>query len=1671
MALPKGVFSAGSKEARRRALAEKLRQAQDLSGSPISQTYQNVLPAELDPRFYNRKGDASTTLPVTQEDLGTVPAEIPSYTLSDLEGETLISSMSDRTAAGKVLTGVGQERLNYPVNLTGGQDYMFENAGDAWASAQGALTPVMNRALQVQAETGRDPILAPFTMAPTGGDFAGMTGEAMLAYTSTIAPLSTKNALNREIKNFIPDWKGVDNPDSLAQYTGAPAVVRDSIRDLMDIKFRNEGASTTAQGRIGVTDPAQIDAQVTGLRNLARIDTSRPIDPTGGNLTYPASLPGEGMGRIDTDATLADMLPEDVAGRPGATPDARFNQFRRSAELSPRVIPITDDLLRDLEGRGFKVQASPIATAAGLTVMGLTALTPEDAEASVAKLAARGYKIDRTRTSPDPDDTSSDFYVYQGDGSPTDTFVARASMKDYLDGTLRSDDTEVAAKFQRQGIATELYDAVEEMTGQPVQTSEFLTPDGAALNVARDPEGMRKKLADGYFAEGSDDNVRQALESFDSKPKLREFGEPKPEDRSVFPAPQRFFDPNDKAFKPFTAEFGPTPGGRYLTRGEGGFEDITGQFVESATLSVSPDGKPSFMVGQETAKLPPNKPGRKIKTNLFKKKAGWSWTDVPEGYDPNPAGDFPLISVEDGNKHYYTLNTQFPEGVDLARYDKSKTEPRLRPTKEKSTVTLGEKVGEISVRGKLHPVYDNAVVRFGLPAVVGAKTLAAATGGAMILGSEDAEAGGIGFGRIAGLGNKPQQVVEKISRSKPGNPQGYYNDLAQLGVKKEELDSMGFMEHFAGRNDVTKQEVVDFVNENPYQIYEDVLVDPTTTVMDYFRILDPAALKPMQELMAAGDTEGANKLFQGLRERHQVEVIESGLSDDKVPRWARKPLVLDGARANDIEYVFQYPGADAKRQLVRQELEPAVESLARVQSDMFSWSMNAAMIRNSGFQVGSGDVPEEIMDNLMTSPMLGRFAMTPEDMAARTPEQKRELVDQAIEKTMQYYDMGRAEFAAEYDPSLAPLAAELDALTREIGTGRRDGTHKPFVDITHYPDNPNPVAHMRTNEREIFDANDNYLGESLHIEEIQSDLHQVAQGKSQSTDIAPGYRDADYDARLADLREQQEKAKEVYERGSELYGEYRKGGYYTDTDGQRRYRKHSAEKQADIEEFGEQYAENKEKILQNKAQQLGGAMYKLDTAISKMEKAAPNVPMKNNWYELPIKKAIVTAVDSGADFLTLTKGRDQALRSQQINDYNSVQVNRFEDGSFEVRMLKNDMPVGVKEVKAGQPIDKALTRILGRENAEKLMTDPLTDELYESTDAFGGFSGPLTGETGSEGMVQWYDKTYVPKINKMLKRYGAKVEEVHLEDGTTVHGVRLTDEVREAIQNDKGAFTTFMRPETVVGAGAVAAGTMAPGETVQADDFESPLEQSRTIDSAISLRAQRLRENQAAEQPVDPSPLRQVNDMTDGEMTNFLSSLDDTKKVPLSERLRRTGIASADVAAEVVEDTVRVFVGAVGSAVYPYRDGQGKSLLDKALEDEGIFGGTPESKNFKKNIGDFYDKYLKEEVNQAAETIYKEKLPGQFMTLEDQVNLVADLYKSSPDFFREEIGNRIGYAALAVLSVLGIKGAKKMTNRPGTELSAPEGLTRMGAGGPPRIDDFEYIDLGGDGTLLIPRKR
>ena len=195
--------------------------------------------------------------------------------------------------------------------------------------------------------------------------------------------------------------------------------------------------------------------------------------------------------------------------------------------------------------------------------------------------------------------------------------------------------------------------------------------------------------------------------------------------RSIMPAPQRFFDPADRAYKPFLQDFEPQPGGRYLEmrRGEAP-RDVTGERVGAARIAVGPDGRPSMLVGDPTD-LPTGSPGKgstTTKTNLFKRSAGWDWTEAPEGYADVPT----LVSVENRGKHYYALSAEFPKGVDLARYADAPSEPRLRPTTQ-GNVNLGQRVGTIKVRGKEHPVYDLVTVRSMAP--IGGLAAAAAAEG------------------------------------------------------------------------------------------------------------------------------------------------------------------------------------------------------------------------------------------------------------------------------------------------------------------------------------------------------------------------------------------------------------------------------------------------------------------------------------------------------------------------------------------------------------------------------------------------------------------------------------------------------------------------------------------------------------------------------------------------------------------------------------------------------------------------------------------------------------------------------------------------------------------------------------------------------------------------------
>jgi hypothetical protein len=303
---------------------------------------------EFDPRFDPRvleKQKISETVPVVEQ---TNKTPIPRVSLADFEGRPFITSMSDRTAAGGDLLGVNDVMFKRPVHLYGGQDYMFNAPNQVWASAQQAVSPITKNAEMLKEITGQNPLYIPWRMAPTSGDFAHMTGESMLGYAEAAMSRGDKKQLNTAIKDLIPNWKGVDNAESIAQYRAAPKVVRDSIMQIMDRDFRNAGSLNIGQARLSVTDPRQINAAEGGIQNVGEIFAGQPMIMKSGHPSYPRGVAGQGLGTLEREHNIFELLPNVVKERNIASPTAPAQTDLRALQMKPYAGIITADLLRKL---------------------------------------------------------------------------------------------------------------------------------------------------------------------------------------------------------------------------------------------------------------------------------------------------------------------------------------------------------------------------------------------------------------------------------------------------------------------------------------------------------------------------------------------------------------------------------------------------------------------------------------------------------------------------------------------------------------------------------------------------------------------------------------------------------------------------------------------------------------------------------------------------------------------------------------------------------------------------------------------------------------------------------------------------------------------------------------------------------------------------------------------------------------------------------------------------------------------------------------------------------------------------------------------------------------------------------------------------------------------------
>ena len=228
---------------------------------------------------------------------------------------------------------------------------MFNNPGKVWASGKTPVTQLMNAA------GGEDTLFMPWRMAPTGGDFSNMTGEAMLSYARANMDSGTKKELDKMIGEQVSGWPGVNSDEAIEFWPTISDKIRKQLKNDMDVNFRDRGGLNKGEARLAVTDPSQINARDGGIMNIGMIHGDKPRITNNDHPSYPDAVPGEGLGRTDQDVGILELLPEVVAERGVPDPLNPRPTDLRALQMKPYKGQVTEEILTNLQKRGVNLRA------------------------------------------------------------------------------------------------------------------------------------------------------------------------------------------------------------------------------------------------------------------------------------------------------------------------------------------------------------------------------------------------------------------------------------------------------------------------------------------------------------------------------------------------------------------------------------------------------------------------------------------------------------------------------------------------------------------------------------------------------------------------------------------------------------------------------------------------------------------------------------------------------------------------------------------------------------------------------------------------------------------------------------------------------------------------------------------------------------------------------------------------------------------------------------------------------------------------------------------------------------------------------------------------------------------------------------------------------------------
>ena len=179
-------------------------------------------------------------------------------------------------------------------------------------------------------------------------------------------------------------------------------------------------------------------------------------------------------------------------------------------------------------------------------------------------------------------------------------------------------------------------------------------------------------------------------------------------------------------------------------------------------------------------------------------------------------------------------------------------------------------------------------------------------------------------------------------------------------------------------------------------------------------------------------------------------------------------------------------------------------------------------------------------------------------------------------------------------------------------------------------------------------------------------------------------------------------------------------------------------------------------------------------------------PFKKNWHEFVLRRMINNAVEQGYDEVAWTTGRQQRERYNLSKVIDSIEYEKLPYTA-----------VSLVDIFAQKNGDTVFSRAIKSEELADYIGKDLADRILNSKENKGTISNldEEIRENGNSGMYVFYDQEIPNYLNKYLKKWNSKVEEITLKDAdgkaeSKQMGFKITDEMRNSIkQNGQPLFS------------------------------------------------------------------------------------------------------------------------------------------------------------------------------------------------------------------------------------------------------------------------------------------